>query len=317
MVLHTTTTDDCQGRNAFLPIRLVRERMSARQFVAEDPRHGCFRASSQAHAATFPLVQANNGSFVGTLLFDLDRRGALEALRNLDGPPPNFAVASRDTHRAHVGYVLTRPVHLYNGARPGPLHKAAAAERGLANALSPLGNDVAFGKLLTKQPLHPKWITVALCPDPYSLDELIENLPSVPGTATRTTAPTAGLGRNCTIFEDLRKLAYRAAPAYQRDGRTRQQFEGRLLECASGMNLIFPQPLHISELRSISRSIAKWTWSRFSEAKFSALQSHRAGVRWKGHASVEITKPWLEVGISRATWYRQRATSRVECSEVA
>ena len=256
-------------------------------------------------------MQLDSKSYVGTLLFDLDNRGALTELDNIDGPTPNFAVASRDKHTCHVGYVLRKPVHRYEAARPGPLLKASAAERGISRMLAHLGNDLAYGKLVTKTPNHGHWITVPLHPFAYSLDELIENLPAGSTEPSCRSTLLNGLGRNCTVFEELRKFSYRAAVRAKRDNQIFEWFAAQLLDVASGMNRAFPYPLSYGELRSIARSVAKWSWRRMSPEKFSALQRRRgqagAAKRWGRHTSTEAAKPWEAIGISRRTWYSRKA----------
>ena len=140
------------------PLDTVMARMPTRPWATDNLSHGLHRARSKSDAEDFRYVQLDSKAYVGTLLFDLDNRGALTELDNISGPAPNFAVASRDKHTCHVGYVLRKPVHRYEAARPGPLLKASAAERGISRMLAHLGNDLAYGKLVTKTPNHDHWI---------------------------------------------------------------------------------------------------------------------------------------------------------------
>ena len=72
------------------------------------------------------------------------------------------------------------------------------------------------------------------------------------------------------------------------------------------MNGQFATPLGDLEVRGIAKSVAKWTWKHFTEAGFSDVQSARARKRWHGHLAESTTKPWLEMGISRRTYYRRK-----------
>ena len=83
-------------------------------------------------------------------------------------------------------------------------------------------------------------------------------------------------------------------------------------DVATGINTQFPNPLRPAEVRSIARSVARWTWRRFSNEKFSELQRHRINIRWADHISAEMTKPWAAEGVSRATWYRRREDARTK-----
>jgi hypothetical protein len=299
-----------EGR-ATSPLDTVMDRMPQHPWATDNLHHGLHRARSKSDAADFKYVQLDSKAYVGTLLFDLDSRGALTELDNIHGPPPNFAVACRDKYSCHVGYVLRKPVHRYEAARPGPLLKASAAERGISRMLEHLGNDLAYGKLVTKTPNHAHWITIPLHPYAYTLDELIENLPAGSTEPARHITLLNSLGRNCTVFEELRKFSYRAAVRAKCDNQIFERFAAQLLDVASNLNRGFDRPLSYGELRSIARSVAKWSWRRMSPEKFSQLQRRRgqagAAKRWARHTSTEASKPWEPICISRRTWYYRKA----------
>jgi hypothetical protein len=87
----------------------------------------------------------------------------------------------------------------------------------------------------------------------------------------------AGLGRNCTVFEVVRKLAYSTVREYWLPG-------GGPAFAAAVLNLVLianhteiGNPMQESECRAIARSISKWTWERFTPTKFRAIQSARGG----------------------------------------
>ena len=108
------------------------------------------------------------------------------------------------------------------------------------------------------------------------------------------------------MFEELRQIAYREVLAFKRNG-SLETFRSRLERVALGINMQFPEALKLSEMRTIAKSVAKWTWRHFSEAKFSQRQAlrgaRRAAQMWAGHVSAEKTKPWVGLGVSRRTWY--------------
>ena len=124
-----------------------------------------------------------------------------------------------------------------------------------------------------------------------------------------TVETTVGAGRNCTVFDELRAIAYREVREFKRTG-SLDTFRARLERVAIGTNMQFPEALKLNEVRAIAKSVANWTWRRFSNEKFSALQRHRINIRWADHVSAEKTRPWEVEGISRATWYRQKAGAR-------
>jgi len=107
------------------------------------------------------------------------------------------------------------------------------------------------------------------------------------------------------VFEELRKLAYYEAIARKFD--TGPAFVERLVALASGLNLQFEKPLSRNEVRAIAKSVAKFVSRKFSAEKFSAIQSHRANIRWAGHTAEATLKPWETMGISRRTYYNRKA----------
>jgi hypothetical protein len=78
------------------------------------------------------------------------------------------------------------------------------------------------------------------------------------------------------------------------------------------INSCFEQPLPYSEVKATAKSIAKWVWQRFSYGNFSEIQAKRGakgGVKSKRGVksdSERSLKPWGELGISRATYYRHK-----------
>nr|WP_280117716.1 primase C-terminal domain-containing protein [Pseudoalteromonas xiamenensis] len=74
--------------------------------------------------------------------------------------------------------------------------------------------------------------------------------------------PDYGLGRNCNLFEDLRKWAYHSIrqgwPDYER------WFEA-VLTRANGYNIQkFEHPIPESEIRHTSKSVAQFVFKHFS-----------------------------------------------------
>nr|WP_281441352.1 primase C-terminal domain-containing protein [Klebsiella pneumoniae]WGU82653.1 primase C-terminal domain-containing protein [Klebsiella pneumoniae] len=81
---------------------------------------------------------------------------------------------------------------------------------------------------------------------------------------TKKSLPTTA-GRNCTLFDKTRKWAYRAIrqgwPEYD-------QWLQACYERASAYNLQFAAPLDENGVSGVSKSIAKWTFSKFTQSSF-------------------------------------------------
>jgi hypothetical protein len=185
-----------------------------------------------------------------------------------------------------------------------PLRYFAAVERGFARRL---GADRRYTGLILKNPMHPDWRVEWRREDPYTLPELADWLFKRDLAPDADAASTLGAGRNCTVFDELRRIAYHEVRAFKCDG-SLDTFRARLERVAIGINMQFPVALRPTETRAIAKSVAKWTWQHFSEERFSALQRRRANMRWANHTAESATKPWESLGISRRTYhYRKKA----------
>ena len=85
----------------------------------------------------------------------------------------------------------------------------------------------------------------------------------------RKRLPDYGLGRNCNLFDRLRRWAYRAIRQGWPDS---DRWYAAVLERARGYNT-FDNVLNDNEVKTIARSVAKYTYRNFNAAKFSAWQS--------------------------------------------
>lgn len=167
--------------------------------------------------------------------------------------------------------------------------------------------------------LAPEEVSVSvlstwLRPDPYDLGELSDWLFRDELRWSPSPQQFNGFSRNCHCFDELRAFAYRVVLEVKLGNGTFHQFEKVLLREANEINCRFDTAMHLSEVVAIVRSISKWVWRKFDPASFSRLQSFRGqkGMRsrWKDCVVASQTKPWLAVGISRATYYRHRAKEK-------
>ncbi|MES6236225.1 primase C-terminal domain-containing protein, partial [Cutibacterium acnes] len=115
----------------------------------------------------------------------------------------------------------------------------------------------------------------------------------------------------CTLFDKTRKWAYRAIrqgwPEYD-------QWLQACYERASAYNLQFVEPLDENEVRGVAKSIAKWTNKKLTKSSFeqyvmkthkTKIQSER-GKKSKGGGRPGLGTPWLDMNISRATYFRRK-----------
>jgi hypothetical protein len=235
----------------------------------------------------------------------VDEEDSFEAWERANLPAPNAYIQNPDNGHGHLWYALGSPVGKCNGHRSAPIYLAADVERGMTRRL---GADPAYANQLTKNPLHPRWRTSWFAPYPYTLTTLLGLLDRKDVRHTERREETFGISRNCDMFNELRRFAYRNVLAYKESGDL-DAWRLRLLNEAHALN-VFALPLATSDLRSVACSVAKWTWRRFSPERFSEIQAARgregAAQRWQGHVALSVTRPWEAEGISRATWFRHQ-----------
>ncbi|HIF9287191.1 TPA: primase C-terminal domain-containing protein [Photobacterium damselae] len=116
----------------------------------------------------------------------------------------------------------------------------------------------------------------------------------------------------------MRKWAYKTIREYWKPNYQEAWFTAVLARCEA-VNLNYVQPMQPNEVRSIAKSIAKWTMAHFTPQQFSESQARKGrkggkigGSRSKGGGRpIDMTsdaqqKPWEELGISRRTYFRRK-----------
>jgi hypothetical protein len=256
-------------------------------------------------------LQVNGPGTVRWLVYDLDYRGVVFAHRDANLPPPNFLAINPKNGHAHAGILLEVPVARHSAARAEPLNFLAAVERGIARRLRA---DMAYAGLIAKNPLHLFWEVLWVRDAPYSLPELDSWLFKEDKRPYERLSGIAGHSRNCAVFDKLREHAYREVLNAKRAGKSVAEFQAYLQDRALELNRAFTKALPLSEIRAIAKSVAKWTWRKFSDDGFRRRQSERGKrgnkKRWANHVAAEKTKPWVREGISKATYYRRKSQSK-------
>jgi hypothetical protein len=284
----------------------IRDFLPHRPYCTDDPHRGV--APRKLDTALKKLhIQPNNPAHIHFLTYDIDRQDAYFADYDGNVPPPNFTVANPHNGKAHLVYRLKTPVVISSAGHKEPIRYAADVDRGLRRRL---GGDKGYNGMLIKTPFHPHWRTFCNREEPYELDELNDWLFPLDKRPEPTIPDTGGLGRNCILFDTLRKFSYKEVLSFKARGDSQLGYHRHLLEVALRLNDEFKSPMHAKEVTGIVKSVSKWTWNRFSAAKFSAIQSARIKKRWEGHVAASSTKPWGQEGISRATWYRRQKVAK-------
>jgi len=239
--------------------------------------------------------------------FDVDRIGAAIDWSDRNAPAPTLTITNPENGHAHLLYALETSIRTAPDGKMKPLRYAAAVENALRKKL---GADTGYSGLICKNPNHSHWKIAVWQPELYTLDWLADSL-DLNAANDKEIVADYGLGRNCTLFDKTRKWAYRAIrqgwPEYD-------QWLQACYERTTAYNLQFSDPLDDNEINGIAKSIAKWTYSKFSEDSFreyvmkthsSEIQAKRGSMSNKG-GRPSLGQPWLLIGVSRATYFRRK-----------
>ncbi|MEJ2630414.1 MAG: replication initiation protein [Acidihalobacter sp.] len=235
-----------------------------RPYCTNDPRYG--QHIRPLHTAVkMSHMQPNPPGMVHWLVFDIDHSDAVDAWQRAGLLQPQLVMRNTENGHAHAAWRLSSPVCSTDIGRAKPMRYARAVQRAMLKALDA---DSGYSGGLLKTPGHKAWETIVAADIvPYSLSDLAQSL-DLRATANRTASEdidTAGLGRNCTMFEIGRKWAYTAISGYWGPAGYdvwRQAVTARL----SDINAQFPVPLLDSEVRATAKSIARWTWRNITPA---------------------------------------------------
>lgn len=291
-------------------LNLFRERLPRKPYHTEHLQHG-LRIRDALQAINARYIQPNGPTHRYWLVYDIDHSLAAIDWSDRNAPPPTIVAKNPANGHAHLIYGLQVPVRTAPDAKTAPLRYAAAIDCALRDLL---GADEGYSGLICKNPLHPHWQVFEWEPRLYELGDLDSWLDLTPYSDRRRKLPDYGLGRNCNLFEDVRKWAYRAIrqgwPDYD-------QWLEACIARAHGYNVqhFAGTPagrLPEAEILHTARSIAKWTHKHLSPAGFSAYQAAqgrkggKASKRPPVAGSERTEKPWESLGISRRTYYRRK-----------
>ena len=300
-------------------LQLFSSALPAKPYYTDDLATGLHIAKAEI-AKKAKYIQHNGPTHMLWLAFDIDRPGASIDWSDRGAPAPNLTVKNQANGHAHALYGLATAVRTAPDGRVAPLRYAAAVENALCDLL---GADKGYAGLIVKNPLHRHWQVHEWHDQPYELGELADYLDLKSPTKKPKVENDYGLGRNCTLFEELRKWAYRAIRQGWPDYR---QWLDACLTRAQGLNLNFRNPLAFSEVRATAHSVAKWTHKRITQSDFehyvarthtSEIQAHRGrlGGQAKGKTRREqgielltagrtVEEVMAITGASSATVYR-------------
>lgn len=268
-------------------LELFEMKLPHRPYCTDDKENGLI-IRDKKEAIKKKLIQPNTVSHINWLVFDYDKTDILGRIEAANLPYPNLLAINPKNGNSHVFYSLVTGVCRTDNAKWKPLDYLAKIQYALGQKL---GADVGYSGLLSKNPLNDHWRVIQLNNKSYELGELAEYL-ELPLRIPKR-ACTVGLGRNCTVFEIVRKIAYSNVLKFKIEGCYSSWYDFIYNECEK-INNEFPESLFYKEIETIAKSISKWTWRKFSkqwtDGRFSEIQARRGKNGGKRSGEVRAAK---------------------------
>ena len=243
--------------------------LAYKPYCADDLLYG-LQIRPKKTAINMQYIQGNQPCMIHYFFFDIDRAEAVMAWYDANLPMPYWTAQTQKNGHAHICYKLEIPLCTSELASQKAISYAAKIQAGLANKL---GADVGYSHLITKNPFHPDWRTTFWTERAYTLDYLADFV-ELPKKLSEKQE-VSGLGRNCTLFDTVRKWAYTAVRDYLHH-HSSLTWEKAVLTHLEALNGEFQEPLPYSEIKATAKSIANYCWRKFSHAGFSEWQSNNA-----------------------------------------
>ena len=267
-----------------LPL-FTEDRLPRRPYCSGDLQYGV-KIRSLKHALAMPYIQVNPPHLCCWMLFDVDRDMAGMAWIDAGLPIPYWVAQNVRNGHAHIASGLSAPVLKGDSARNAPIRYLTAIEYAYRELLQA---DPNYTSLMTKNPLHGLWRLLTGANVLYTLDQLAEHIDLPNGLDLRrfrqrseTDAVQYGLGRNCYIFDIVRKWAYRAVLSYRGQPGGFIHWQASCVAQTQLRNAdLLRNPMTDAECGHIGRSIARYTWRMMvmnaeeSDLRFSKKQAVR------------------------------------------
>ena len=288
------------------------EKLPHKPYCSDDLGHGVIIRPKKT-AIQKPYIQHDPPCLITSLVFDIDRSDAYFAWSDANLPQPTWIAKNPKNCHAHIGYMLATPVCTTHRARQNVIEYLAKIEQAYSLAL---GADRGYSRIKKKNPCHGAWENHIFGVEPYELNYLAD---FVELQELKTDLKeVSGLGRNCMMFDTVRKWAYKAIREHR--GSTFDVWLGEVLKMAINANGAFIEPLPYSEVKATAKSIARYCWKKdgYHYQEFIDRQSRKGALGGKKskrgckNDSERTLKPWEALGISRAWYYRQKKNSKTE-----
>lgn len=236
-------------------------------------------------ALTHKYIQFND-LFIKFMVFDLDRENSAMDWDFLGLPSPNIVVQNTENGRCHYIYALETPICNTKNARFKPISYFKKIQRAYVKKLK---QDKHYVGIFTKNPNSNFWRTIVFNVPAYSLDYLADFVNLSDYSLFNTEADDNAEGRNCDLFNKIKRIGYRYVLQFKRSNKNLEQFNQYLFSLLVQLNQCQQPPLPYRELKGIAKSSSRWIWERFSESEFKQIQSNRSKKRWRKQQLIKDT----------------------------
>lgn len=236
-----------------------------------DNLHFGLKINYKKYAIKQSYIQFNHPQWRKYIVIDIDSKAAIIDLiyENSHLPLPNLVIENRDNGKAHFIYELIDAVSFTENSSLKAQRYYDAVRHSLTNEL---GGDKAYTGLICKNPLSPEWRTHCFKDEPYHLKELAAHLdlesPGYSNLQIQNQAMEAeqiSLGRNDLVFNTVRHKAYVDIREFKKIRATFETWLKHVQDLVASNNATLVNPLPFGEVRSISKSIAKYCWKVHTE----------------------------------------------------
>lgn len=311
-------------------IEHYKESLPNKPYYTDDFELG-LRIAKKSNVLGKRYLQHNQPELAHWIVIDCDYKNAMEKLLdNPQLPVPNIVCISKTSGNSHIYYAVEPVKTVYTVGDMSTFYRClnllAKVEFSLKNLLN---GDLAYVGLISKNPLSDNWWTYPLKQELYSLDELKEYI-QLPKKLPRK-ALEQGFGRNVALFETTRHTAYQEVEKW-RESRNLDGFIEYMRNYIDFMNknTNFKNLLPQSEIKSLAKSIATWTYKNYKinytypdgrivnwkeyvkESHSSERQSirNRRRKNTKNAGRKSIGEPWVELGITRTAYFRKKTNKK-------
>lgn len=266
-----------------------------------------FRKKSKTDKSghTFPYIGYNPPNTTRYIVIDLDYDLSMFAYSDTGIPRPQIIIRNPLNGHCHYVYQLKDAITFYAKSSSDAIRYLTVIEQALTEAL---GGDKGFTGHLAKNALNSAHDVYITGTEPYTLKGLADFLDFEPIDYATIEMNDPNYGRNSGTFDAVRVQAYKIASALNYT-----QLYNECLSLAESHNEKYPDPMSYNEIKGIAKSIAGYCKSKRYQSALSGRQKIRGAKGGKVSkrppvaTSESSTKPWLELGISRRTYYSDKA----------